>query len=94
DALSVLTSEHFDLALLDINLPEMSARELVENLYRQQSESGATTPVIALSAHATPAERERCLQAGMAGYLGKPIQEAELRDALAALFSAPMEPAG
>ncbi|MCK6561624.1 response regulator [candidate division KSB1 bacterium] len=93
DALSVLAGERFDLALLEVNLPEMNALELVEQLHRRQSETGATTPVIAMSARPTPSERERCLQAGMAGYLIKPIQATELQQSIAALFPAAKEPA-
>lgn len=93
DALSVLAGERFDLALLEVNLPEMNALELVRHLYRRQSETGATTPVIAMSAHPTPSERERCLQAGMAGYLTKPIQATELQQLIAALLPAEKEPA-
>jgi len=93
DALTVLMSERFDLALVEINLPELNALELLEKLHRHQSEIGVITPVVALSANPQPGERERCLQAGMAGYLIKPIQQPELSRLLASLISAKEEAA-
>jgi HPt (histidine-containing phosphotransfer) domain-containing protein len=64
----------FDLLLMDINMPEMSGPEAARRLRRQ----GLEVPIVATTASARPAERERCLQSGMSGFLAKPFTRKDL----------------
>ncbi|WP_167855403.1 hybrid sensor histidine kinase/response regulator [Hymenobacter fodinae] len=75
EALTLAKEQTFDLILMDIQMPILDGYGATEAL-RQQLQ--LTTPIIALTANAIKGEREKCLAAGMNGYLAKPFQEAEL----------------
>ena len=68
------------LILLDINLPGVDGYEIVAIL--KSFPNLASTPVVALTAYAMPGDRARCLEAGMDGYLTKPIQPKALLEAI------------
>jgi CheY-like chemotaxis protein/HPt (histidine-containing phosphotransfer) domain-containing protein len=82
EALSALEAGSFDLVLMDVQMPEMDGLEATLALRRREEGTGHRTPVLALTAYAMKGDRDRCLAAGMDGYLSKPIQEKELADAL------------
>ncbi len=65
----------FDLIFMDVKMPRMDGFAATQALRA----AGLTTPIIALTANATAEEREKCLQAGMDGYLSKPIEVGLLR---------------
>jgi len=85
-ALTALEGERFDLVLMDVQMPEMDGLEATAELRRREASTGRRAPVIALTAHAMKGDRERCLAAGMDGYLSKPIQAEELRRVLEDVF--------
>jgi CheY-like chemotaxis protein len=69
--IDLVRQHHPDLILLDLHLPDLHGREVLERLKRDPAT--AAIPVVVLSADATPAQFERLLAAGAAGYLTKPI---------------------
>jgi CheY-like chemotaxis protein/HPt (histidine-containing phosphotransfer) domain-containing protein len=84
-ALDALEQEPFDLALMDVQMPEMGGFEATAALREREQATGAHLPVIAMTAHAMKGDRERCLAAGMDGYVPKPIQSADLVAAIEAV---------
>ena len=79
EAVSAVGTQIFDLALVDLQMPEMDGLQAV-SLIRQREETMGKPrlPIIALTAHAMRGDRERCLAAGMDGYITKPINKTEL----------------
>ncbi len=81
-ALTVLDQEKFDVVLMDIQMPEMDGLEATAAIRAQEQSTGSHLPIIAMTAHAMKGDRERCLQAGMDGYISKPIRAQELYQVL------------
>ena len=68
----------FDVALMDVQMPEMSGFEATEEIRTREAGTGHHLPIVALTAHAMQGDKDRCLAAGMDGYLAKPIDVDEL----------------
>jgi CheY-like chemotaxis protein len=79
-ALDMLESEAepFDLVFMDVQMPEMDGMAATRELRSRELHSGAHLTLIGVTAHALEGDRERCLEAGMDGYLSKPIRVDEL----------------
>ena len=73
-ALDALANDRFDLVLMDVQMPELDGLEATRRLRQRERDAGGHIPVIAMTAHAMMGDRERCLAAGMDGYVTKPIQ--------------------
>jgi len=77
-AVEVLRRDRFDLVLMDVQMPGMDGFETTCAIRREETRSGKHLPIIAVTAHAMKGDRERCLLAGMDGYISKPINGSEL----------------
>jgi CheY-like chemotaxis protein len=71
-ALELARSERPDLILMDISIPQLDGWEATRIL--REDPTMAATPIIALTAHALPDDRERAAQLGFSGYLAKPVE--------------------
>ena len=78
DALAAFEREAFDVILMDIQMPEMDGFEATTAIRAREKSTGGHIPIIAMTAHALVGDQERCLSAGMDGYVSKPIRTNEL----------------
>lgn len=82
EAVEACRANDYDLVLMDIQMPEMDGLTATREI-RRLDRDGGRAPIVALTANALPGDRERFLEAGMNGYLPKPVNEAILFDTLA-----------
>jgi CheY-like chemotaxis protein len=82
EALEALARDHFDLVLMDCNMPEIDGLEATRRLRAGAGVRDPNVPVIALTANAMNDDREQCLAAGMDDFLAKPVSVAALRQAI------------
>ena len=78
EAVAAFDDEKFDCILMDVQMPEMGGLETTAAIRDREVQRGGHVPIIALTAHAMQGDRERCEQAGMDGYLSKPIRREDL----------------
>jgi signal transduction histidine kinase/DNA-binding NarL/FixJ family response regulator len=83
EALEALTRSTYELVLMDVQMPEMNGYEATAAIRERERSSGGHIPIIAMTAFASRGDRERCLQAGMNGHVGKPLRVHDLWQALA-----------
>jgi CheY-like chemotaxis protein len=76
------TRRRYDVVLLDVQMPEMDGLEATATIRMREQSTGDHVPIVAMTAHAMKGDRERCLAAGMDGYVSKPLQPQELFDAV------------
>ena len=79
-------SRQFDVILMDVQMPGMDGLQASTLIRERELATGAHIPIIAVTAHAMKGDRERCLAAGMDGYITKPISPAELAETIQATF--------
>ena len=73
-AVDAWESGSFDVILMDVQMPELDGMEAAGVIRQRESSSDQHTPIVAMTAHAMPEDRQRCLDAGMDDYLSKPIR--------------------
>ncbi len=94
EALCLTEQNRYDLILMDVQMPGMSGLDATA-IIRQREGGGGRVPIIAMTAHAMRGDRERCLAAGMDGYLSKPVRAREmvgLVESLARGTRSPIQP--
>ena len=84
-AVEAATRGTFDLILMDVQMPKMDGLEATARLRSTESAAGGHHRIVAMTANAMTGDRERCLAAGMDGYLSKPIRARALAALLKAL---------
>ena len=88
EALEQTANRHFDLILMDMQMPVMGGIEASERIREREREAGLPhCPIIAMTANVLEGDRESCLAAGMDDFIGKPIQAAQFK-ALIARYAA------
>jgi|GEM_PF-589258 len=85
-AVSALERHGFDLVLMDVQMPELDGLDATRTIREQEVATGRHVPIVAMTAHAMKGDRERCMEAGMDDYLSKPINAAELFNAIEKLI--------
>jgi signal transduction histidine kinase/ActR/RegA family two-component response regulator len=81
-ALDLLENEAIDVVLMDVQMPELDGFEATRLIREREAAAGGHVPIVAMTAHAMAGDKERCLQAGMDGYVSKPVQKDELLAAI------------
>jgi len=85
-AVEAIAQGSFDLVMMDVQMPVMDGFEATMEIRNQEQGSNTHMPIVAMTAHAMKGDRGKCLEAGMDGYVSKPIDMQELYDAIDNLF--------
>jgi two-component system sensor histidine kinase/response regulator len=88
EAIALAFGQKFDLAFMDVQMPEMDGLAATEAIRQREKSSGTHLSIFAMTAHAMKGDRERCLQAGMDGYITKPIRFSDIEKTLSSFSSA------
>jgi CheY-like chemotaxis protein len=91
-AVEMTAAERFDLVLMDVQMPEMDGLEATRTIRGRERRSGGHLPILAMTAHALKGDAERCIAAGMDGYVSKPARPADLAAAIEKVFAQPSIP--
>ena len=89
DALAALDADIFDVAVLDIGMPQVDGYQLVKEIRQRPESRQGKIPIAALTAYARTIDRTRSLKAGFHMHLSKPVQPTELAAAVLALAGCP-----
>jgi len=92
-ALDALEKQSFDLVLMDAQMPVMDGFQATAAIRRLELRTRAHIPIIAMTAHAMVGDRKRCLQAGMDGYIAKPVHAHELFETIETVLAHAQEDA-
>ncbi len=82
ECVSALERGKFDLVAMDVQMPVMDGLDATAAIRKSEEKTGGRIPIVAMTAHAMKGDRERCLSAGMDGYVAKPIRSLELEKTL------------
>jgi CheY-like chemotaxis protein len=81
-ALEALEGGNVDLVIMDVQMPEMDGYEAAASIRKAEQATLKHVPILAMTAHAMKGDQEKCLAAGMDGYVSKPIRPDDLRQAI------------
>lgn len=82
EALDTLERQVFDVILMDVQMPVMDGLEATRQIREREKQTGCHVPIIAMTANTSSQDQQMCLQAGMDGYIAKPIEINKLFAAL------------
>ena len=85
-AIEALQTESFDLVLMDVRMPEMDGHEATRQIRQRERATGEHVPIVGLTAESTADDEKACLEAGMDGYVAKPIQIGSLLTVVASVL--------
>jgi two-component system sensor histidine kinase/response regulator len=94
EAVEACSTRNFDVILMDVQMPEMDGLTATRLIREEEKIIGLHTPIIAMTAHVMTGDRERCLEAGMDGYLSKPIRGHALFESIRAVVGMKLRPRG
>jgi two-component system CheB/CheR fusion protein len=86
EALAMWEEETFDLILMDVQMPDMDGTEATRIIREHEMETGCHIPIIALTAHAQPEDRENFLRQGFDSYISKPLRLTALNEEIQRCF--------
>ncbi len=78
EAVAAFRQREFDLVLMDVQMPEMDGLEATRRIRDLESGTQRHIPILAMTARAMKGDAERCIEAGMDGFLAKPVQAEQL----------------
>ncbi len=82
EAVALAATGRFDLAFMDVQMPEMDGFAATAAIREREKVHGAHLPIYAMTAHAIKGDKERCLAAGMDGYISKPVEFSKIQQVL------------
>ena len=85
EAVEASANQDFDLILMDVQMPEMDGIQATRGIRQREETTGKHVPIFAMTAYAMESDKEKCLAAGMDGYVSKPINTQELFQTIEAL---------
>src|SRR5262249_39196640 len=87
-AVAAAENDRFDAILMDVQMPQLNGFEATAAIRAKEATSGGHIPIIGMTAHPMKDDGEKCVAAGMDGSVCKPVQAAELYQAIASVASA------
>jgi CheY-like chemotaxis protein len=78
EALNAITRDHFDMILMDCQMPNMDGYKATTQIRKSEEGTGHHIPIIGVTAHAMEGNRNKCMEAGMDNYISKPYSVTEL----------------
>jgi CheY-like chemotaxis protein len=84
---NTLEDANWDIVLMDVQMPGLDGLQATAVIRKKERVSGLHIPIIAMTAHAMKGDKERCLAAGMDGYISKPIRAESLINVIEAMVS-------
>ena len=88
EAISLVASESFDLVFMDVQMPQMDGLTATRKIRESETAKRTHIPIVAMTAHAIKGDKEHCLEAGMDGYVSKPVSSKQIEEVIATILGA------